>query len=75
MLSAALALSSFLASQDTDRADQSLCLLLSLCVSGRIDDLEKSIGELMAQAGIEEEADKAAAAAAAKNGGAAPAAE
>jgi hypothetical protein len=29
---------------------------------GRIDDLEKSIGELMAQAGIEEEADKAAAA-------------
>ena len=45
------------------------------CVLGRIDDLEKSIGELMAQAGIEEEADKAAAAAAAKNGGAAPAAE
>jgi len=47
-----------------------------LACSGRIDDLEKSIGELMAQAGIEEEADKAAAAAAAKNGAAAaPAAE
>lgn len=30
-------------------------------MGGRIDDLEKSIGELMAQAGIEEEADKAAA--------------
>lgn len=29
-------------------------------MGGRIDDLEKSIGELMAQAGIEEEADKAA---------------
>ena len=28
-------------------------------MGGRIDDLEKSIGELMAQAGIEEEADKA----------------
>lgn len=31
-------------------------------MGGRIDDLEKSIGELMAQAGIEEEADKAGAA-------------
>jgi hypothetical protein len=37
-------------------------------MGGRIDDLEKSIGELMAQAGIEEEADKAAAS---KNGAAA----
>jgi heat shock factor-binding protein 1 len=47
-------------------------------MGGRIDDLEKSIGELMAQAGIEEEADKAAAAAAAaksNGGGGAPAAE
>jgi hypothetical protein len=33
-------------------------------MGGRIDDLEKSIGELMAQAGIEEEAEKATA----KNG-------
>lgn len=46
-------------------------------MGGRIDDLEKSIGELMAQAGIEEEADKASAkpAAAAAPAAAAPAAE
>ena len=30
-------------------------------MGGRIDDLEKSIGELMSQAGIEEEAEKASA--------------
>jgi heat shock factor-binding protein 1 len=32
-------------------------------MGSRIDDLEKSIGELMAQAGIEEDAEKAKAAA------------
>jgi hypothetical protein len=30
-------------------------------ISGRIDNLEKSVGDLMTQAGIEEDADKKAA--------------
>ena len=41
-----------------------LCFAVSVDeMGGRIDDLEKSIGELMAQAGIEEEAAKNGAAA------------